>query len=412
LSLLAKVGHVVSHFRHFHSIFVITFQSCEQIKFSHNVRNFSQLNRTTPAVLLSNRSTDFNFNPIRFKSSEAITAFDDIPEPPAIPEIATKAAELAPGVEPAFETLGLGGWTPAGIVQQLMEYLHVGVDLPWWTCIMIGTITVRTIIFPLVIKAQQNGAKMNNNLPQMQVLQTKMSEARQSGNALDAARYSQELVEFMKEKEVNPLKNMLVPLAQAPLFISFFIGLRQMANTPVESLRDGGLFWFTDLTVPDQFFLLPLITSFTMLATIEVGTDGARMAAANLQTMRYVLRALPFAILPFTINFPGAILVYWCCSNFISLGQVGFLKIPRVREYFNIDKLIHHKPEDLPMKKKGFTEGMKDSWTNMKITRELEERRRVDEIVFQKAAKGAVQKTYKFDPTKPRPATAIDAKKR
>lgn len=328
-----------------------------------------------------------------------------------IPELLNKAAELAPGVEPAFETIGLGGWTPVGIVQQIMEFLHVGVDLPWWTCIMIGTVCVRTIIFPLVIMAQRNGAKMNNNLPQMQHLQTKMSEARQCGNAIDAARYSQELVQFMKEKELNPLKNMIVPLAQAPLFISFFIGLRQMANAPVESLRDGGLFWFTDLTVPDQFFLLPIITSFTMLATIEVGTDGARMAAANMQTMKYVLRALPFVILPFTINFPGAILTYWCFSNFISLAQVGFLKIPKVREHFKIDKMVTFKPEDLPIKKKGFKEGLSDSWTNMKITRELEERRRVDEIVFQKAAKGAIQKTYKFDPTKPRPAV-IEAKKR
>lgn len=47
----------------------------------------------------------------------------------------------------------------------------------------------------------------------------------------------------------------------------------------------------------------------------------------------------------------------------------------------------------------------------MKITRELEERKRMDEIIFQKAAKGAITKTYKYDPTKPRPPT-IEAKKR
>lgn len=298
-----------------------------------------------------------------------------------------------------------------GIVQNCMEFLHIGVDLPWWTCIMIGTICVRTIIFPLVIMAQRNAAKMNNNMPQMQHLQMKMTEARQTGNALEAAKYSQAMIEFMKEKDLNPLKNMLVPLAQAPLFISFFIGLRQMANAPVESLTTGGLFWFVDLTVPDQFFLLPLITSFTMLATIEVGTDGARMAAANLQTMKYVLRALPFVILPFTINFPGVILMYWTFSNFISLAQVGVLKIPTVRDYFKIDKLITHNPDTLPQKPKGFKEGLKDSWTNMKITRELEERKRLDEIVFQRAAKGAITKTYKFDPTKPR-TSAMEAKQR
>lgn len=393
----------------------ITFQSQSQIELAHHARNFSHLNRaTTSSILLTDRNLEFRSTAIRFASTgEALATLENIPEPPAIPELVAKASEtLAAGAEPAFTSLGLGGWTPVGIVQNCMEYLHIGLDLPWWVSIMIGTICVRTIIFPLVILSQRNAAKMNNNLPQIQHLQLKLTDARQCGNAIDAARYSQEMVTFMKEKELNPFKNMLVPLAQAPLFISFFIGLRQMANAPVESLKTGGLFWFTDLTVPDQFFLLPIITSCTMLLTIEVGTDGARLAAANMQTMKYVMRALPFVILPFTVNFPGAILTYWTCSNFISLAQVGILKIPAVRQYFKIDKLITHKQENLPQKKKGFREGLKDSWTNMKITRELEERRRVDEIVFQKAAKGAVQKTYKYDPTKPRPASAMDAKKR
>lgn len=345
-------------------------------------------------------------------ATDTSSILENIPEPPVIPDLVTKVTEaVVSGAEPAFSTLGLGGWTPVGIVQNCMEFLHIGCDLPWWTCVMIGTVFVRTVIFPLVIVSQRNSAKMSNNMPQIQHLQAKMTEARQSGNSIDAARYSQEMVSFMKDKELNPLKNLVVPLAQAPLFISFFIGLRQMANAPVESLRDGGLFWFVDLTVPDQFFLLPLITSFTMLATIEVGTDGARLASANLQTMKYVLRALPFIILPFTINFPGIILAYWTCSNFISLAQVGFLKVPKVREYFKIDKLIVHAPSEMP-KKKGFREGIKDSWTNMKITRELEERKRIDDIIFQRAAKGAVQKTYKYDPTKPRSAaTPIHAKK-
>lgn len=57
-----------------------------------------------------------------------------------------------------------------------------------------------------------------------------------------------------------------------PVFISFFMGLRQMANVPVDSLRTGGLFWFQDLTVPDQFFALPVLTSLTLWATIEVAT--------------------------------------------------------------------------------------------------------------------------------------------
>ena len=48
-----------------------------------------------------------------------------------------------------------------------------------------GVLTVRVAMFPLVIKAQRNAAKMTNNMPQLQVLQQKMTEARQSGNALE-----------------------------------------------------------------------------------------------------------------------------------------------------------------------------------------------------------------------------------
>lgn len=83
--------------------------------------------------------------------------------------------------------------------------------------VILGTLTVRLLLFPLVILAQRNAAKMNNYLPQMQILQLKMTEARQTGNQMDAARYSQELMVFMKEKGLNPLKNMIVPLAQVPI---------------------------------------------------------------------------------------------------------------------------------------------------------------------------------------------------
>ncbi|XP_017081200.1 mitochondrial inner membrane protein OXA1L [Drosophila eugracilis] len=301
--------------------------------------------------------------------------------------------------EPSFASIGLGGWSPVGMVQNCMEFLHCTWEIPWWGAIAMGTLAVRTIIFPLVIIAQRNSARMNNNMPQMQMLQLKMTEARQSGNAIESARYAQEMMLFMREKGVNPLKNMVVPLAQAPLFISFFMGLRQMANTPVESMRDGGLFWFTDLTLADPYYLLPMITSATLYLTIEIGTDSARLSAANMNTMKYVLRALPIVIFPFTMNFPAAILTYWACSNFISLGQVALLRIPSVRDYFKIEKMLTHAPSALPPKK-GFVGGMKESWDNMKISKEIEERQRLDEIRFAKAGKGPLVKTYKFDPTK------------
>ena len=58
---------------------------------------------------------------------------------------------------------------------------------------------------------------------------------------------------------------------QLPIFLSVFMGLRQMANLPVESMTSAGLFWFTDLTSPDPFYALPLLTMATFALSVEVG---------------------------------------------------------------------------------------------------------------------------------------------
>jgi YidC/Oxa1 family membrane protein insertase len=55
------------------------------------------------------------------------------------------------------------------------------------------------------------------------------------------------------------------------VFISVFWGMRRMAQLPVESMKYGGILWFTDLTVPDPFYLLPILTASTLLTIVEVG---------------------------------------------------------------------------------------------------------------------------------------------
>lgn len=65
------------------------------------------------------------------------TVLDSIPEPPPIP-VEDVVSHLNTLGEASFASLGLGGWTPVGIVQQCFEYLHVSLGVPWWEAIMIG----------------------------------------------------------------------------------------------------------------------------------------------------------------------------------------------------------------------------------------------------------------------------------
>lgn len=75
------------------------------------------------------------------KGIENVT--ETLPEPPPVPDAAVELLnqfnELG---EPTFASLGLGGWTPVGMVQQCFEYLHVTLGVPWWEAIAIGKIFI------------------------------------------------------------------------------------------------------------------------------------------------------------------------------------------------------------------------------------------------------------------------------
>lgn len=252
-----------------------------------------------------------------------ITNSLEIPEVPALPIDGTLIQQLAANGEPTFSSLGLGGYSPIGILQWALEYMHVSLDLPWFATIALSTVVIRTMLTPLVVIAQRNAAIMRNVMPEMQDVQNRITEARQMGNSVEYAHANQELMQLMKSRGFNPLKNMLIPFAQMPIFLSYFIGIRRMVNTPVESLQTGGALWFTDLTLADPYYLLPLITSATLALTIHLGTDAVRVPGQETPMLMLFLKAIPIVIFPFIMNFPAAMVVYWASSNFCSLIQVS-----------------------------------------------------------------------------------------
>lgn len=270
-------------------------------------RNFS----LTPSILAS------------AVENVATKASLQIPDVPATPVEETIIQALAANGEPSFASLGLGGWSPIGLLQSGLEFIHVTCDLPWWITIALSTVIIRILLTPLVVLTQRNAAVMRNVMPEMQEIQNKLTEARQMGNAIEYAQYNQELMQMMKEKGFNPLKNMLIPFAQAPIFISYFVGIRRMVNAPVESLHTGGILWFTDLTMADPYYVLPLITCSTLALTIHLGTESARIPGQESPMYTYILKAIPIVIFPFIMNFPAAMVVYWASSNFCSLIQVN-----------------------------------------------------------------------------------------
>ncbi|TSL40966.1 Mitochondrial inner membrane protein OXA1L [Bagarius yarrelli] len=231
------------------------------------------------------------------------------------------------------------------------------IGLPWWGAIVAGTIIARCAVFPVIVKGQREAAKLNNVLPEMTKLTNRMNEAKQSGNKFEFSKAYSDMMLFQKKHDVNPLRGFLVPLVQAPVFISFFIALRKMAYAPVPSMQTGGLWWFMDLTAADPFYILPLAVTGTMFAILELGAESG-VDNPNLRAMKTVFRIMPLIILPMTINFPTAVFTYWMTSNLFSLGQVALLRHPAVRKKFSIPARISHPTSALPPSE-GFVESLR-----------------------------------------------------
>ncbi|XP_075884446.1 mitochondrial inner membrane protein OXA1L isoform X2 [Nelusetta ayraudi] len=363
-----------------------------------------------------------------------VPALDSSPPPPVVdsptellsaaatPDVAQSAAELvvdaaptalevlqAAAAEPSLAELGLANHTPVGLIQNMLEFMHVDLGLPWWGAIVVGTVLARLAVFPVIVKGQREAAKLNNVLPEMTKLTTRMNEAKQSGNKFDFAKAYSDLNLFQKKKDVNPLRGFLVPLVQAPVFISFFIALRKMAYLPVPSLQTGGLLWFPDLTAADPFYILPLAVTGTMVLILELGAESG-IDNPNLRTMKTVFRIMPFIILPLTINFPMAVFIYWFTSNCFSLGQVALLRHPLIRDKLSIPERISHPASALPQNE-GFIESMKKGWKNAQLAQQLEERERRIKNHLDLAAKGPLRQTFTHNPLQQTPPIAAASTK-
>lgn len=77
---------------------------------------------------------------------------------------------------------------------------------------------------------------------------------------------------------------------QFPTFMSMFFALRKMPDIYPEDLANGGLLWFTDLSAPDPYLVMPFISAGSFLLMIEMTKDN--MIATNPAQGRVLLQVL------------------------------------------------------------------------------------------------------------------------
>lgn len=144
-----------------------------------------------------------------------------------------------------------------------------------WATIASITICLRLALFPLVARMQSNGARLAAIQPQTAALMSRMTEAKKVNDTQALGVYTRQLQQLFAENKCHPLYSLSLPLLQVPLFMTFFFAVRGMAMLPVPQFKEGGLGWFTDLTLPDPYYILPITSVLFQLGVLEVSMMNA-----------------------------------------------------------------------------------------------------------------------------------------
>ncbi len=119
------------------------------------------------------------------------------------------------------------------------------------------------------------------------------------------------MMEFYKEEKINPMGGCLPILVQIPVFIALFWTLMAAVELRYAPLA----LWFTDMSVPDPYYVLPLIMGVSMWIQSKLSPTPTDPIQAK------VMQIMPVAFSVFFFFFPSGLVLYSLCNNILSIAQ-------------------------------------------------------------------------------------------
>jgi YidC/Oxa1 family membrane protein insertase len=195
--------------------------------------------------------------------------------------------------------------------------------------IIIFTLIVRAVLFPLYANQIKHSAKMAEVQPKMQALQKQYANDRETLNI--------KMQELYREEKFNPMMGCVPMLLQMPIIYGLFSLLRNptyyLADTEMWIASHESFFWISDLSQPDQW-ILPLLagaaTFVSMMMTQQQspGGDAANQMAPMMKMMKYFF---PIMVVGMGRSFPAGLAIYWFMGSLVQIGQTYILNVWRKR---------------------------------------------------------------------------------
>jgi YidC/Oxa1 family membrane protein insertase len=216
------------------------------------------------------------------------------------PKLQDEMKAVAPGLE---LTVDYGFLTVlAQPIFWLLKWIHNIVG-NWGWAIVLLTLLIKLAFYKLSETSYKSMANMRKLAPRLKALKERYGD--------DKQRLNQAMMEMYKTEKINPLGGCLPILVQIPVFIALYWVLLES----VELRQADFIFWLTDLSTRDPYFVLPLIMGATMLIQQKLNPAPLDPIQAK------VMMILPIVFTVFFAFFPSGLVLYWVVNNTLSIAQ-------------------------------------------------------------------------------------------
>jgi YidC/Oxa1 family membrane protein insertase len=211
---------------------------------------------------------------------------------------------LAPGLDYVVDY----GWlTPISApIFWTLQHIHKLVG-NWGWSIVILTIMLKLMFFPLSAKSYKSMAQMRALAPRLARLKEQFGDDRQ--------KLHQAMMDLYKTEKINPLGGCLPVVVQIPVFIALYwalLGSVEMRQAPF-------ILWIHDLSAPDPYYVLPILMGITMIVQTRLNPTPPDPIQAK------VMMIMPVAFSVFFFFFPAGLVLYWLVNNLISIAQQWYI---------------------------------------------------------------------------------------
>ena len=184
----------------------------------------------------------------------------------------------------------------------LLEQIHSYVA-NWGWAIVILTLLIKLLFFPLSAASYKSMARMKEVQPRLMTLREQLKG--------DPQKLNRAMMDLYKQEKINPLGGCLPVVVQIPVFIALYwvlLSSVEMRNAP-------WILWINDLSVPDPYYILPVIMAVSMYVQVKLNPTPPDPLQAKIMMWMPIVFSVMFFF------FPAGLVLYWVVNNILSIAQ-------------------------------------------------------------------------------------------